>query len=127
MRVFDDRVDAGRQLAERLESLRGQDIVVLGLPRGGVPVAFEVAKALHAPLDVLVVRKLGVPFQPELAFGAIGEGGVRVINDSVVREAGLSAATTWPRSKTRSGPSWRAAWNVSAAGVTASRWRGGSR
>jgi len=90
MRLFDDRVDAGRQLAERLESLRGQDIVVLGLPRGGVPVAFEVAKALQAPLDVLVVRKLGVPFQPELAFGAIGEGGVRVINDSVVREADVS-------------------------------------
>ncbi|MGO9286537.1 MAG: phosphoribosyltransferase, partial [Mycobacterium sp.] len=89
MRLFDDRVDAGRRLAERLKSLRGHDIVVLGLPRGGVPVAFEVAKALHAPLDVLVVRKLGVPFQPELAFGAIGEGGVRVINDSVVREAGL--------------------------------------
>ncbi len=89
MRLFNDRVDAGRRLAERLESLRGQDIVVLGLPRGGVPVAFEVAKALRAPLDVLVVRKLGVPFQPELAFGAIGEGGVRVINDSVVCEAGL--------------------------------------
>ncbi len=90
MRLFDDRVDAGRQLAERLESLRGQDIVVLGLPRGGVPVAFEVAKALRAPLDVLVVRKLGVPFQPELTFGAIGEGGVRVINEAVVREADLS-------------------------------------
>jgi putative phosphoribosyl transferase len=90
MRVFDDRVDAGRQLAERLESLRGQDVVVLGLPRGGVPVAFEVARALRAPLDVLVVRKLGVPFQPELAFGAIGERGVRVINESVVRQADLS-------------------------------------
>lgn len=88
---FDDRVDAGRQLAKSLASLRGQDVVVLGLPRGGVPVAFEVAKALRAPLDVLVVRKLGVPFQPELAFGAIGEGGVRVINDAVVREADLSA------------------------------------
>jgi len=91
MRLFDDRVDAGRQLAERLESWRGQNLVVLGLPRGGVPVAFEVAKALQAPLDVLVVRKLGVPFQPELAFGAIGEGGVRVINESVVRDADLSA------------------------------------
>nr|WP_231588352.1 phosphoribosyltransferase family protein [Mycobacterium nebraskense] len=90
-RLFDDRVDAGRHLAESLESLRGQDVVVLGLPRGGVPVAFEVAKALQAPLDVLVVRKLGVPFQPELAFGAIGEGGARVINDAVVREAHLSA------------------------------------
>jgi predicted phosphoribosyltransferase len=91
IRLFDDRVDAGRRLAERLESFRGQDIVVLGLPRGGVPVAFEVAKALRAPLDVLVVRKLGVPFQPELAFGAIGEGGeVRVFNDAVVRDARLS-------------------------------------
>jgi len=90
VRLFDDRVDAGRQLAARLEPLRGGDIVVLGLPRGGVPVAFEIAKALRAPLDVLVVRKLGVPFQPELAFGAIGEGGARVINESVVRQAGLS-------------------------------------
>jgi predicted phosphoribosyltransferase/predicted alpha/beta-hydrolase family hydrolase len=91
MAPFNDRVDAGRQLAQRLQSLRGQDVVVLGLPRGGVPVAFEVAKALRAPLDILVVRKLGVPFQPELAFGAIGEGGeVRVINDVVVREAHLS-------------------------------------
>ena len=89
-RLFDDRVDAGRQLAKHLESFRNQDIVVLGLPRGGVPVAFEVAKALGAPLDVLVVRKLGVPFQPELAFGAIGEGGVRVTNESVVRETLLS-------------------------------------
>jgi predicted phosphoribosyltransferase/dienelactone hydrolase len=89
-RPFVDRVDAGRQLAQRLESFRGQDVVVLGLPRGGVPVAFEVAKALGAPLDVLVVRKLGVPFQPELAFGAIGEGGVRLINESIVREVGLS-------------------------------------
>ena len=90
MEQFNDRVDAGRQLASRLEFLRGQDVVVLGLPRGGVPVAFEVAKALRAPLDVLLVRKLGVPFQPELAFGAIGEGGERVINRSVVRDADLS-------------------------------------
>src|SRR5574337_1023715 len=89
-RLFDDRVDAGRQLAEHLKSFRNRNAVVLGLPRGGVPVAFEVAKALGAPLDVLVVRKLGVPFQPELAFGAIGEGGVRVLNDSVVQGAFLS-------------------------------------
>ena len=89
IRLFDDRVDAGRQLAERLESLHGQDIVVLGLPRGGVPVAFEVAKALQAPLDVLMVRKLGVPFQPELAFAAIGEDDVRVLNDLVVCQAHL--------------------------------------
>jgi putative phosphoribosyl transferase len=90
MRRFNDRADAGRQLASRVDFLRGQDVVVLGLPRGGVPVAFEVAKALGAPLDVLLVRKLGVPLHPELAFGAIGEGGVRVINRSVVREVGLS-------------------------------------
>jgi predicted phosphoribosyltransferase/dienelactone hydrolase len=89
MKRYDDRVDAGRQLARRLEYLSGQDVVVLGLPRGGVPVAFEVAQALQAPLDVLVVRKLGVPFQPELAFGAIGEDGVRVLNDAVVRETHL--------------------------------------
>ncbi|TNC24934.1 phosphoribosyltransferase [Amycolatopsis alkalitolerans] len=87
MTVFSDRADAGRQLAERLESLRGKDLVILGLPRGGVPVAFEVARALHAPLDVIVVRKLGVPYQPELALGAIGEGDVRVLNDKVVRQA----------------------------------------
>jgi len=89
MKLFDDRVDAGRQLAQLLDSFGGRDVVVLGLPRGGVPVAFEVAKALQEPLDVLVVRKLGVPFQPELAFGAVGEDGVRVLNDSVVRDAQL--------------------------------------
>lgn len=94
MRRFADRADAGRHLAAALESYRGRDVVVLGLPRGGVPVASEVAAALHAPLDVLVVRKLGVPYQPELAFGAIGEGpdgGVRVFNDAVLRRTGLSA------------------------------------
>ena len=117
MRLFDDRVDAGRQLAERLESLRGQDIVVLGLPRGGVPVAFEVAKALQAPLDVLVVRKLGVPFQPELAFGAIGEGGGAgdQRRPSCVKRD-LSPRTTWTRSKPSSGSSCGAARNASAAG-----------
>ncbi len=90
MTVFRDRVDAGRQLAERLAFLRGQDVVVLGLPRGGVPVAFEVAEALNAPLDVVVVRKLGVPFQPELAMGAIGEGGARVLDADVCRRARIS-------------------------------------
>jgi len=86
---FADRADAGRRLAQRLAYLRGQDVVVLGLPRGGVPVAFEVAEALGAPLDVIVVRKLGVPFQPELAMGAIGEDGVRVINEGVVSLVGV--------------------------------------
>ena len=78
--VFADRAGAGRQLAGCLERLRGADLVVLGLPRGGVVVAAEVARALHAPLDVLVVRKLGHPAQPELAVGALGEEGVRVLS-----------------------------------------------
>ncbi|GHG51219.1 phosphoribosyltransferase family protein [Streptomyces griseocarneus] len=82
---FIDRVDAGRRLAERLGHLRGERPVVLGLPRGGVPVAFEVAHALGATLDVVLVRKLGVPYHRELGFGAIGEGGVRVIRDDIVR------------------------------------------
>src|SRR5215813_5398429 len=81
---FRNRSDAGRRLASRQEDLRGKDAVILGLPRGGVPVAAEVARALGAPLDVIVVRKLGVPAQPELGMGAIGEGGVRIINPEVV-------------------------------------------
>ncbi|MET8766922.1 phosphoribosyltransferase family protein [Streptomyces sp. NPDC004658] len=89
---FTNRLEAGRRLGERLEYLRGQDVVVLGLPRGGVPVAAEVAEALDAPLDVCLVRKLGVPYQPELGMGAIGEDGVRVINQEVVRGTGVSAA-----------------------------------
>ena len=91
MRVFRNRRDAGRQLAARLAPLGDDEPVVLGLPRGGVPVAAEVAEALGAPLDVIVVRKLGVPFQPELGMGAVGEDGVRVLNDDVVRLAGVSA------------------------------------
>ncbi|MFB7512577.1 alpha/beta family hydrolase [Streptomyces sp. NPDC056144] len=86
---FSDRTDAGRRLAERLGYLKGQDVVVLGLPRGGVPVAARVAEALDAPLDICLVRKLGVPYQPELAMGALGEGGVRVLNDQVLRETGV--------------------------------------
>ena len=88
--VFADRDDAGRRLAARLGHLRGEPVVVLGLPRGGVPVAFQVARALGAPLDVIVVRKLGVPFQPELGMGAVGEDGVRVINPEIVDLAGVS-------------------------------------
>ncbi len=90
--VFTDRADAGRQLAARLQDLRGEPLVVLGLPRGGVPVAAEVASALGAPLDVIVVRKLGVPFQPELGLGAVGEDGVRVLNPAVIWDAGVSEA-----------------------------------
>jgi putative phosphoribosyl transferase len=88
---FVDRADAGRRLARELDFLRGKDLVVLGLPRGGVPVAFEVAKSLGAPLDVIVVRKLGAPGQPELAMGAIGEGGVRILNTGVLCAAGVEA------------------------------------
>ena len=87
---FADRADAGRRLAAVLGHLRGQQVIVLGLPRGGVPVAFEVARALDAPLDVIVVRKLGVPFQPELGMGAIGEGDIRIVNREIVRMAGVS-------------------------------------
>ncbi|MFD9289353.1 phosphoribosyltransferase family protein [Streptomyces sp. NPDC060030] len=86
---FTDRTDAGRRLAVALGHLSRRDPVVLGLPRGGVPVAYEVAQALGAPLDVIVVRKLGVPYHPELGFGAIGEGGVRVISEEIVRRTGV--------------------------------------
>jgi uncharacterized protein (TIGR00369 family) len=89
---FRDRSDAGRRLASRLQFLRDEDVVVLGLPRGGVPVAAEVARALGAPLDVILVRKLGVPAQPELGLGAIGESEARVINPEVVRYAHVSDA-----------------------------------
>jgi predicted phosphoribosyltransferase len=89
-RVFRDRRDAGRVLAGQLEQYRDQpDVLVLGLPRGGVPVAYEVATALGAPLDVFVVRKLGVPGREEVAMGAIASGGVVVINDDVVRGLGI--------------------------------------
>lgn len=90
--IFTDRVDAGRRLAARLQDLRGRDVVVLGLPRGGVLVAHEVARALVAPLDVIVVRKLGVPGHDELAMGAIGEDGVRVLDEGVLRTAGVGEA-----------------------------------
>ena len=91
-RVFADRQEAGRLLADELHKYkRRDDVVVLGLPRGGVPVAREVARALHAPLDVLIVRKLGAPGQEELAIGAIGEGGVRVLNEELVRSLMIGA------------------------------------
>jgi uncharacterized protein (TIGR00369 family) len=89
---FRNRSEAGQRLAGRLEHLRGKDAVILGLPRGGVPVAAEVARALAAPLDIILVRKLGVPAQPELGMGAIGESDARVINPDVVRYAQVSEA-----------------------------------
>jgi len=93
MRLLTDRREAGRLLAVELKSYSGRgDVVVLGLPRGGVVVAYEVAKALDAPLDVYLVRKLGAPGQEELAIGAIASGGVRVMNDDLVAALGLSYA-----------------------------------
>jgi predicted phosphoribosyltransferase len=102
---FADRRDAGRALADRLRQCeRGNDIVVLALPRGGVPVGYEVARALGAPLDVFVVRKLGVPGHAELAMGAIASGGVRVLNDDVletiaVPQAAIDAVTRTERAE----------------------------
>lgn len=88
--IFEDRAHAGRELARLLGRYAGRDdVLVLGLPRGGVPVAFEIAQALRAPLDVFVVRKLGTPGQEELALGAIASGGVRVLNDDIVGSLGL--------------------------------------
>lgn len=88
--VFRDRVQAGQMLAEALMNYANRnDVIVLGLPRGGVPVAYQVAKQLRTPLDVLIVRKLGVPDDEELAMGAIASGGVKVLNSSVVRALGI--------------------------------------
>ncbi|MGZ5140640.1 MAG: phosphoribosyltransferase, partial [Burkholderiales bacterium] len=86
MATFHDRTHAGRVLAEKLSHYRDNpDVIVLALPRGGVPVAFEVARALHAPMDVFIVRKLGLPGHEEYAMGAIASGGVRVMNSDVER------------------------------------------
>jgi putative phosphoribosyl transferase len=92
--LFRDRAEAGRELLERLAAYRNQrDVLVLGVPRGGVPVAFEVARGLQAPLDVLIVRKLGVPGREELAFGAIASGGIRFLDTEIVEAVGISDAT----------------------------------
>lgn len=92
--IFKDRTAAGQVLAKQLTAYANQkDVIVLALPRGGVPVAFEVAKALNAPLDVFLVRKLGVPGQEELAMGAIASGDVQVLNHALVQRLNLSEAT----------------------------------
>jgi predicted phosphoribosyltransferase len=102
-RGFRDRRDAGRLLAEKVTAYTGRpDVLVLALPRGGVPVAYEVARALGAPLDIFVVRKLGIPGHEELAMGAVATGGVRVLNEQVVRGLGIpddviEAVTVWER------------------------------
>jgi putative phosphoribosyl transferase len=90
--VFQDRRDAGRQLAARLAGYASVQPIVVAMPRGGVPVAAAVADALGAPLDILCVRKLGVPWQPELGIGAIAEGGIRVLNDALIHDAGVRTA-----------------------------------
>ena len=100
---FHDRREAGRLLADKLTAYANRpEVLVLALPRGGVPVAYEVARALRAPLDVFIVRKLGVPGSEELAMGAVATGGVRVLNDQIVRRLGIpddviDAVTTWER------------------------------
>ena len=100
-RLLRDWTEAGQLLSGRLEKHGGKpDVIVLALPRGGVPVAYEVAKALHAPMDVFVVRKLGIPAHEELAMGAVATGGVRVLNDQVVRALSIpgyviDAVATW--------------------------------
>lgn len=93
MRIFRDRREAGRRLAERLGAYAGRpDVCVVALPRGGVEVGAEVARQLGAPLDVLVVRKLGAPWQPELGMGAVAGGGVRILNEPLIRELGIPRA-----------------------------------
>jgi len=89
--IFQNRAEAGQQLASHLEKYANRDdVIVLAVPRGGVPIAFEVARALNLPLDIFVLRKLGVPGHEEFAFGAIGSGGVRVLDGQVVQSLGLS-------------------------------------
>jgi putative phosphoribosyl transferase len=89
--MFRNRAEAGQLLAAELAGLKGKpDVLVMGLLRGGVPVAFEIARALHAPLDILLVRKLGVPTQPELAMGAVGAGGIRIIDHELVYDLRIS-------------------------------------
>lgn len=88
--MFRNRTEAGRKLASKLSAYSGQtDVLVLALPRGGVPIGCEIARALHAPVDVFVVRKLGVPWNPELAMGAVATGGVRVLEQETVRSLGI--------------------------------------
>lgn len=89
--LFDDRRDAGRQLAARLQEYHHADTVVVGLPRGGVEVAYEIALALEAPLEVIVVRKIGAPSQPELAVGAVAPGGITVLDEDLIDELGLTS------------------------------------
>ena len=106
LRIFANRVDAGAQLAERLTAYSAQDPLILAIPRGGVPVAAEIARKLDAELDVVVARKLGAPFQPELAIGAVTADGGQYFDDELVRETGVHAAyleavTSWEMAEAR--------------------------
>lgn len=93
MEKIKNRVQAGKELAKQLENYKNRDdVIVLALPRGGVPVGFEISKALHVPLDIFLVRKIGVPDQPELAMGAIAMGGIKVFNPSIVNSLRISEA-----------------------------------
>ena len=92
-RVFEDRHDAGKALVPEIQRCDLKNPIILGLPRGGVPLAYEVAIALNAPLDTIVVRKLGAPFQPELAIGAIASGDVHVLNEAIVRSLAIDEAS----------------------------------
>ncbi|MGA9272990.1 MAG: phosphoribosyltransferase family protein, partial [Candidatus Cybelea sp.] len=94
MQLFADRADAGRRLAATLDAYAGdRDVIVLALPRGGVPIGYEVALRLHVPLDVYVVRKLGVPGHEELAMGALASDGTCVIDEELIASLGIAAAT----------------------------------
>ena len=91
MKIFEDRQEAGARLAQRLQRFESEHPLVLALPRGGVPVGYEVARALGAPLDVLIVRKIGAPFQPELGLGAVTEGGTRFVDEAMCAELGVTS------------------------------------
>jgi len=88
--LFEDRRDAGRQLAARLEHYRGEEVTIVGLPRGGVEVAFEVSRSLGAPLDVIVAGKVGAPMQPELAIGAVAPPGILLLDEDLIDQLGLT-------------------------------------
>lgn len=88
--IFENRVDAGKKLTEKLLEYKKQNPIVLALPRGGVPIGFEIAKRLKAPLDVLVVRKLGAPFNPEFGIGAIAPGDIRILDQTAIEHLGMS-------------------------------------
>lgn len=119
-RTFRDRAEAGRQLGRRVLEWGSDAPIVVGLPRGGVPVAYQVALALGAPLDILVVRKIGAPGQPELALGAVGEGGIRLYNHDIIAALGITP-TGWNGSPTRPPP--RSPSGPSGCADRCPRWR----